>query len=377
MKKTLLLLLLLFGLLISQAIVRRESRAERNERIEAVMADAKLPFTTGDNSVFEFGNDISWRNGMYRCPVIDIDDDNVKNRRVGFILDDADDYEKSKHYYEVKLTAGKPRVTNRRGVTVKHQVAGNWDLLVFSNAKGAVIDVAIRRQDNYYDDDQKADFRDMINGIYAGTGNNVNDTVVFGTVYDIDDYDYRLPGDGYGLHFGEEGEKGFQYYDRLKVEYVEERMKRVEVPHTTREVDAQGVYHYYANGREISQREFEKYNSCGYGGHGSLHGPLFWWIKPQGNDLEVELYSPFQEELDAFYSNFRDQKFTLKWVRSPYKDMKDRWAVLSMRPVTRGMLSFFDKTTLQQMLTYLKGRRTPTDIERLNKSLINTIVLGN
>ena len=153
MKKTLLLLLLLFGLLISQAIVRRESRSERNERIEPVRADAKLPFTTGDNSVFEFGNDISWRNGMYRCPVIDIDDDNVKNRRVGFILDDADDYEKSKHYYEVKLTAGKPRVTNRRGVTVKHQVAGNWDLLVFSNAKGAVIDVAIRRQDNYYDDD--------------------------------------------------------------------------------------------------------------------------------------------------------------------------------------------------------------------------------
>ena len=47
-----------------------------------------------------------------------------------------------------------------------------------------------------------------------------------------------------------------------------------------------------------------------------------------------------------------------------------------MRPVTRGMLVFFDKATMQQMLKYLNGRKSPTDIEKLNKSLIDTIVNG-
>ena len=112
----------------------------------------------------------------------------------------------------------------------------------------------------------------------------------------------------------------------------------------------------------------------GYKGHASLLGPLWWDVKPQGNDLAVALEEPFQEELDAFYSNFRDEKFTLKWVRSPYKGMKDRWAVLSMRPVTRGMLALCDTAALQQMLKYLNARKSPTNIESLNKSLINTML---
>ena len=56
--------------------------------------------------------------------------------------------------------------------------------------------------------------------------------------------------------------------------------------------------------------------------------------------------------------------------------MKDRWAVLSMRPVTRGMLAYCDKATMQEMLKYLNARKAPTDIEKLNKSLINTILNG-
>jgi hypothetical protein len=99
-------------------------------------------------------------------------------------------------------------------------------------------------------------------------------------------------------------------------------------------------------------------------------------VRPQGNDLAVELAAPFDESLDAFYSNFRDEKFTLKWVRSPYNDNPDRWAVLSMRPVTRGMLSVFDKDALRHMLSYLNSRTNRTDIEELNKNLINTIVNG-
>ena len=63
-------------------------------------------------------------------------------------------------------------------------------------------------------------------------------------------------------------------------------------------------------------------------------------------------------------------------MRSPYKDNNNRWAVLSMRPVTRGMLALFDKEAMKQMLNYLNARKNPTDIEKLNKSLINTIVNG-
>ena len=155
-------------------------------------------------------------------------------------------------------------------------------------------------------------------------------------------------------------------------------MKRVHMPEPSKKVDENGVTHYYADGKEISRDEFEFLRSrpSGYGGHGSLHGPLWWIVKPQGNDLAVELAAPFDESLDAFYSNFRDEKFTLKWVRSPYKGMKDRWAVLSMRPVTRGMLAYCDKATMQEMLKYLNARKAPTDIEKLNKSLINTILNG-
>ena len=48
--------------------------------------------------------------------------------------------------------------------------------------------------------------------------------------------------------------------------------------------------------------------------------------------------------------------------------------MLSMRPITRGMLAFSDKATLQLMLKYLNGRKSPTDIEKLNKSLIKTMI---
>lgn len=346
-----------------------------NANIEALMADAKLKFKQGDNDVFMPDNNIEWRNGAGYCSVVSCYNEKDEPDHVAFLLEECDDWESSKHYYEVKLVKGKPVVVNQKGVTVKHEVAGRWDMLVFRNASGAVLDVALRKTDKY-DDESAADLRDMINGVYAGTDKNATDTVMFGAVHGV--ANSWLPGADYKLEYMDYSEDRPKLRDNLQVAYCPERMKRVHMPVPSVNVDENGVTHYYADGKEITREGYEHLRSMptGYKGHGSLHGPLWWIVKPQGNDLAVELPEPFQEELDAFYSNFRDDKFTLKWVRSSYKGMKDRWAVLSMRPITRGMLVFFDKSTLQQMLKYLNARKTPTDVEKLNKSLINTMVNG-
>lgn len=341
--------------------------------IEAIMADAKLKFKQGDNSVFQPNQDIEWRNGVQRhCRVTNCYNEKDELDYVGFLLEECDDWENSEHYYEVKLVNGKPSVINKKGVTVKHEVAGRWDMVVFRNANGAVLDVALRTGE---DKDEKiaADLRDIINGVYVGTGKNASDTVVFGGADR-----HWLPGADYRLEFMDYSEDRPKLSDHLLVAYFPERMKRVHMPEPSMKLDDNGTPHYYADGKEISRDEFEFLRSrpSGYGGHGSLHGPLWWIVKPQGNDLAVELPVPFDESLDAFYSNFRDEKFTLKWVRSPYKGKKERWAVLSMRPVTRGMLVYCDKATMQEMLKYLNARKAPTDIESLNKSLLNTMVNG-
>ncbi|MBR5638331.1 MAG: hypothetical protein IKW83_01070 [Muribaculaceae bacterium] len=371
------LLLLAFAVCAMVSFNVNATKQEENDaKIEAVMADAKLKFKQGDNDVFMPDNNIEWRNGTPYCGVVSCYNEKDEPDHVAFLLEECDDWESSKHYYEVKLVKGKPVVVNQKGVTVKHEVAGRWDMLVFRNAGGAVLDVVLRKTDKY-DEEDAADLRDMINGVYAGTGKNATDTVMFGAVYGV--ANSRLPGEDYKLEYMDYSDGTPKLVDRLHVAYFPERMKRVHMPVPSQKVDKNGVTHYYADDREISRDEYEHLRSMptGYKGHGSLHGPLWWTVKPQGNDLAVELKEPFQEELDAFYSNFRDDKFTLKWVRSPYKGMKDRWAVLSMRPVTRGMLAYCDKATMQQMLKYLNARKTPTDIERLNKSLINTMVNGS
>lgn len=355
------------------------SDKERDAEIEAIMVDSKLKYKQGSNDVFKLDDNTKWKNGMYDCNVDCFYDKNDIAVGKSFYLNCADDERMfEKHKYDVELVKGKPVVVNKKGVTVKHEVAGRWDMLVFRNASGAVLDVALLKQENYTINDEEciADLKDMINGVYAGTGKNSGDTVVFGPVYGDDGGFY--PGADYRMEYRYNSDGRPVLYDFLHVAYYPERMKRVHMPVPSVQLDDNGDPHYFADGKEISRDEFEFLRSrpTGYRGHGSLHGPLMWKVKPQGNGLAVELTGPFDEELDAFYSNFRDEKFTLKWVRSPYKGMKDRWAVLSMRPVTRGMLALCDKATLQQMLKYLNSRKSPTDIEGLNKSLINTIVNG-
>ena len=377
MRSLLLLALAVCAMMAFNAHARQQD--ENDAKIVAVMADAKLKFEQGSNDVFMLDDNTMWKNGMFDCNVDCIYDKNDIAVGKSFYLNCADDERLlEKHKYDVKLVKGKPVVVNKKGVTVKHEVAGRWDMLVFRNASGAVLDVALLKQENYTinDEDCIADLKDMINGVYAGTGKNSGDTVVFGPVYGYDRS--FLPGADYSMEYRYNSDGTPVLYDFLHVEYYPERMKRVHMPTPSKNVDENGVTHYYADGKEVSRDEYEFLLSgpTGYKGHASLHGPLMWKVKPQGNDLAVELFEPFQEELDAFYSNFRDEKFTLKWVRSPYKGMKDRWAVLSMRPVTRGMLALCDKAALQQMLKYLNARKTPTDIEKLNKSLINTMVNG-
>ncbi|MBR6490436.1 MAG: hypothetical protein IKT03_07885 [Muribaculaceae bacterium] len=369
MKKIIILALLVCGVMSISA------RDNKDGEIDAIMADARLKFTQGSNDVFLPDNNAEWRNGMYDCSVEYCYDEKDQPDGMIFHLNCFDEEQFDKQSYKVKMVSGKPILVNPAGGTVQHLVAGRWDMLVFRNASGAVLDVALSKKERY-DDESVADLRDMINGVYAGTGKNAGDTVAFGAIYGYDKG--RLPGADYQLEYRKIDDGSPVLLDKLLVAYFPERMKRVRMPEISKKVDENGVTHYYGDGKEISQREYENLASmpCGYKGHGSLHGPLLWWVKPNGNDLNAELYEPFQEELDAFYSNFRDEKFTLKWVRSPYKDNNNRWAVLSMRPVTRGMLALFDKEAMKLMLNYLNARKNPTDIEKLNKSLINTIVNG-
>ena len=368
--------LLLFALAFSAMMTfnaHATKQQENDAKIEAVMADAKLKFQQGSNDVFLPDNNIEWRNGVQYCSVVSCYNEKDEPDHVAFLLEECDDWESSEHYYEVKLVKGKPVVVNRKDVIVEHKVAGRWDMVVFRNAKGAVLDVALKKNSNN-NDEVTADLRDMINGVYVGTGKNAGDTVMFGAVHGM--ARSWLPGADYSLEDMDYSDGSPKLRDNLQVAYCPERMKRVHMPVPSVKEDEKGVPHFYADGKEISREEFEHLRSMptGYKGHASLLGPLWWDVKPQGNDLAVALEEPFQEELDAFYSNFRDEKFTLKWVRSPYKGMKDRWAVLSMRPVTRGMLALCDTAALQQMLKYLNARKSPTNIESLNKSLINTML---
>ena len=179
-------------------------------------------------------------------------------------------------------------------------------MIVFRNLKGPVLDVALRCKGDPYEE-VKADMQDMINGVWVGAS---GDTVVLGP---IEGYDSNwLPGADYELSY-EPRNREQQGSRELVLQYVPERMKRVHMPMPSKQVDENGVTHYYADGKETSRNEYEFLMSMpsGYGGHGSLHGPLLWWVKPQGNDLVVELNEPFVEEIDAFYSNFRDEKLWL------------------------------------------------------------------
>lgn len=337
-----------------------------------MLADAKLPLTLGGNDVFLPGSNATWRNGLARCHVVSCEGARDQVDHLAFLLDDDDDWENSKHYYEVKLVKGTPRVVNQRGVTVRHQVAGQWDLLVFRNAKNAVVDVAIRNKDpeaSGTEEELVTDLRDLFNGVWVSAK---GDTAIMGTIMGRDTR--TLPGKDYAMRYMPRDHSSAN--DRqLALYYVNERMKCVHYPEPSKRIDEAGVVHYYADDAEVTRDEYEFLLSrpSGYGGHASLHGPLIWWVKLVGNDLAVELNEPYDPSTD-YESPFEQDKFTLRWVCSPFDGMTDRWAIVSMRPLTRGMLKPCDKHTLRQMLDYLGKRKTLTDIEQLNKSLISTML---
>lgn len=337
-----------------------------------MIADAKLPLTLGDNDVFLPGSEATWRNGTDNCEVVDCVNKRDEVDHLAFMLDVTGDWENNKHYYEVKLVKGSPRVVNQSGVTVKHQVAGQWDLLVFRNSKNAVIDVAIRNksaQGNNTDDEKMNDLRDLFNGVWVGAQ---GDTAVMGTIMGREKR--TLPGRDYVMQYMPRDYNNAN--DRqLALFYVNERMKRVHFPEPSKRIDEDGVVHYYADGVEIGRNEYESLLSRpnGYGGHASLHGPLIWWVKLVGDDLAVELNEHYDPSTD-YESPFKEDKFTLRWVCSAFEGMNDRWAIVSMRPLTRGLLSHCGEDVLRQMLNYLGKRKTLTDIEQLNQSLITTML---
>lgn len=326
---------------------RRKSDRECEEEQKAIMADALLPLTQASNDVFEPNSNVEWRYGYRHCDLQSFNNEQGKPDHVEFILEDTGYLDEGKNIYKVKLIDGKPVVINHAGFIARHLVAGRWDMIVFQDINGQVHDVLLKCEKHDSCSRKVAengDMQDMFAGVWANDSNAVAE---FGFIYKTKDkWAQNNPGKDYEISGCRKNDDNSR---QMKLYFVKERVK--------------GAGSVLMDG-----------GSNGFGGHGSQHGPIIWWIKDVQGNLVVELNKPYDEELDAYYSKFRDPQFTLHWVRSPYIDCNDRWTVLSMRPVTRGMLEFFDKASLRHMLDYLNGRENPTDIEKLNKSLINTLV---
>lgn len=348
MRKILTLVLLACCVLAVDA--SRKSDSEYEKEMEALMADAQLPLEQGDNSVFEPNSNLQWRYGISHCRTETFKNEQGVPDQLGFKF--YYDYESgdSKYVYKVKLIDDKAVVVNRPGFIARHLVAGRWDMIVFQDEKDEVHDVLLKCEEHKSYSTDKAeyyDIQDMFAGVWA---NDSNQVAVFGFISQLEwEWKYRKPGKDFEMTYTRRN-KDDKNSRQLMLYFVKERVKGA------------------------GSLDIEGGHTNGYRGSGSMQGPILWWLKDAEGNLAVELDKPYDEELDAWYSKFRDPQFTLHWVRSPYIDNPNRWAVLSMRPVTRGMLEVFDKASLQQMLDYLNDRENPTDIERLNKSLIGTLL---
>jgi hypothetical protein len=345
MNKFLTLVLLVCCVLTVDA--RRKTERECEEELKAIMADALLPLEQASNDVFNPNSKVQWRYGYRHCSLQSFKNEQGEPDFLGFKVNDSKSWDDDSCVYKVKLVDGNPVVINHQAFTVHHLVAGRWDMIVFQDKNGQVHDVLLKCEEhNSYSrkEAENGDMQDMFAGVWVNDSDAVTE---FGFIHKTKDQWKRVnPGSDYEIN-------GYRKNDdnsmQLKLIFVKERVKGA----GTISIDG---------------------GTNGYRGHGSQHGPIIWWIEDVQGNLAVELNKPYDEGLDAYYSKFRDTQFTLHWIRSPYLDRNDRWTVLSMRPVTRGMLEFFDKTSQQQMLDYLDGCDNPTDIEKLNRSLINTVV---
>ena len=344
MNKVLTLVLLVCCVLSVDA--RRKTDYECEKEQESIMADALLPLEQASNDVFEPNNEAVWRYGYRHCNIHTINNEQGKPDHVEFLLEEKE--KNTNHIYKVKLVDGKAVVLNHPGFTARHLVAGRWDMVVFYDENGQVQDVLLKCEEHNgysHKEAENGDMQDMFAGVWANDSDAVAE---FGFIFKTKEkWNSHNPGTGYEIN-------GYRNKDdncrQLMMYFVKERVK--------------GAGSFLGAGSHTN----------GYRGNGSQQGPIKWWIKDAEGNLDVELNKPYDEELDAYYSKFRDLQFTLHWVRSPYFDRNDRWTVLSMRPVTRGMIGFFDKASQQQMLDYLNSRENPTGIEKLNMSLINTML---
>ncbi len=339
--------------------------------IDEELASAKAALTQGDNNVFLADDNSVWRNGDYECRKIKCVDENDRVTHVAFVTDPrAEDFdERGKCYYEVKVVKGVPRVTNHRGFTVKHQKIGAWDLIVFRNAAGGVVDVLIASSAQLRYGEEMLDMQAMLNGVWVSAR---GDTATLGKP--LERGSLVCPGE----YYLEKVDDGW------KLAFAQNRMKVVRMPDISKEVDPNtGEVIYYADGKRISKDEFEFIASrpTGYGGHGALLGPIVWSITPtaDGKQIKVNLDEPYNKDQDFRYSPFDEEQFTLSWVRSLYPGMKGRWAVASVRPLTRRMLSNLNKAALRQILADIASRHPKgtglTAVEKLNKSLITTMLV--
>ncbi len=230
----------------------------------------------------------------------------------------------------------------RKGKQARRYKLGNDEVLVIRNAKtGNVTDVYVRERDNCF-----ADIENGRMAVLAGVYENETGKAVFGKVQDPDNrYNDNDPGsDIRFLH---------RYHDHNRflsdtIEWGFNRIQRVKVPPGA---------------------------PRGWGGAAAFSGPSTWVIKFTDDGLAVKEIGQGvnRPTYPAFGKDFKIRK-----IRSPYLHSADSWAVVSEEPMLRGHLKEMSVKMLRTMLSQLSHRHklgSPlSDLEKVNKSLIETII---
>ena len=141
MKKIILLVLVLCSMM---GVDARVINSEKTSRLNAMIADSKVEFSIGDNAVFLPGMETEWRNGIEGCIVVNCYNENDEVDHLGFLLDGSDDHDSSNRYYEIMMFKGKVLTYRPKDAFAYHREAGQWDMIVFRNLNGPVLDVALR-----------------------------------------------------------------------------------------------------------------------------------------------------------------------------------------------------------------------------------------
>ncbi|MBO4659610.1 MAG: hypothetical protein J5637_08310 [Prevotella sp.] len=229
----------------------------------------------------------------------------------------------------------------RKGIAPRRYKGAGKEFLVFKNAKGAVTDIWVKLKK--YGQDQEDGWMAILSGVYE----NETGMAVFGKVN--------------AAERRYEGQPGSDIRFQTKVTY-------------------DGLIFtdtIYWGANRIQEVNPPPGAPPGWGGAGALTGPTTWVVKFTGNGLHVkELGTGVNAPTHPAFG----KDFTLKKIRGPYRYCADPWAVTTEQPVTRGQLELLTITQLREMLAEFDKRHADgsrlTDMERLNKSFLQTYIRG-